>query len=157
MRRRNALDREMAAILDRPVQSGHFGEYVAAAVFGIELNPAANAEGTDGTFTSGALSGNTVNVKYATKGYGLLNLSASDDVAAHPDLYLVLTGPRAAPATSRGTAAPWVIDAVYLFESRLLLTELADLGLRPGTARASDGRSGRRRWSSRRPATGGCT
>jgi hypothetical protein len=26
MRRRNALDREMAAILDRPAHPGHFGE-----------------------------------------------------------------------------------------------------------------------------------
>ena len=29
LRQRNALDREIARILNRPVHSGHFGEYVA--------------------------------------------------------------------------------------------------------------------------------
>ena len=32
---RNALDREIAAVLGRPAHSGHLGEYQAAAVFAL--------------------------------------------------------------------------------------------------------------------------
>lgn len=131
---RSTIDREISAILGRPVHSGHFGEYVAGVVFGIDLNPSASARSHDGNFNDGALAGKTVNVKYATKRHGLLNLAASENLADHPDFYLVMTGPRVAPATSRGTVAPWVIHAVYLFESRQLLAVLATRGVRPGTA-----------------------
>jgi hypothetical protein len=132
MRRRNALDREIAAILGRPVHSGHFGEYVAAAIFGIALNPSASAKGHDGRFTDGPAAGKSVNIKYQTKRKGLLAVVASHDPADHPDYYLVLTGPRAPAATTRGTAAPWVINAVYLFESKALLEALNARGIQPG-------------------------
>jgi hypothetical protein len=134
LRQRNCLDEEIGSILGRPVHSRHIAEYVAAAVFGIDLNVSASARGHDGRFESGPLAGRTVNVKYGSKRDGNLNLTESSELAHHPDFYLVLTGPRVAPISSRGTAAPWVINSVYLFESNTLLAALAARGVRPGTA-----------------------
>ena len=134
LRRRSVIDREIAAILNRPVHSGHFGEYVASTIFGIDLNPSANARSHDGHFTEGLLAGRSVNVKYATTRDGNLNLGASTDPAAHPDFYLVLTGPRVQAGTSRGAFASLAVHAVFLFESPRLLGALAARGLRPGPA-----------------------
>src|SRR4051794_10887323 len=39
LREKNAIDREIAAVLGRPALQGHAGEYIAAAVFDIELHP----------------------------------------------------------------------------------------------------------------------
>jgi hypothetical protein len=132
--KRNVIDAEIAAILSRPVHSGHFGEYVASVIFGIELNPSASAKSFDGRFRGGPLAGRSVNVKYGTTRDGNLNLGTSPNPGDHPDFYLVLTGPRATTGTSRGTTAPWTIHDVFLFESRQLLAALAARGIRPGTA-----------------------
>jgi hypothetical protein len=40
---RNALDAEIAAIMHRPMTSGHLGEWIASHVFDIELEPSAAA------------------------------------------------------------------------------------------------------------------
>lgn len=92
IRQRSTIDHQIAAILNRPVHSGHFGEYVTSAIFGIELNDAANAKAIDGYFRNGPLEGRSVNVKYQTRHRGLLNLGVSTDPADHPDFYLVVTG-----------------------------------------------------------------
>ena len=63
IRERNSIDRKIGTILGRPVHSGHFGEYVAAAIFGIELHPSASYKGSDGYFTQGPLTGKSVNIK----------------------------------------------------------------------------------------------
>lgn len=49
------------------------------------------------------------------------------------DYYLVMTGPKAT-ATDVRTIRPWRIDAVYLFDARLLLAELRDRGVKVGVA-----------------------
>jgi hypothetical protein len=42
LRERNALDERIGAIIQRPVASGHQGEWIAAQIFGIELAASAS-------------------------------------------------------------------------------------------------------------------
>jgi hypothetical protein len=132
IRERGAIDLEIAKILNRPVHSGHFGEFVASAIFDIEPSPTANQKGYDGYFRTGSLAGRTVNVKYRTRHRGMLNLGTSADPRDHPDFYLAVEGPRIPMGSTKGTNAPLCVDAVYLFESQHLLTALAARGIRPG-------------------------
>lgn len=120
VRQKNAADRGVAEIIGRPALSGHFGEFVAAGIFGIELCRSATQEGYDGWFRGGALDGKTVNIKYYTKHDGLLDLKRENG----PDYYLVLTGPAAEPEASCGQTRPWVIESVFLFQAAELLERL---------------------------------
>ena len=120
LKRKNEVEREMTSIIGRPLEKGHFGEFVAAAIFGIELCGSATQEGYDGWFRGGALDGKTVNIKYYTKHDGLLDLKRENG----PDYYLVLTGPAADPAASCGQTRPWVIESVFLFQAAELLGKL---------------------------------
>jgi hypothetical protein len=45
---RNAFDAGMAELIDRPMTSGHPGEWIAAQIFNIELEASAAAAGIDG-------------------------------------------------------------------------------------------------------------
>lgn len=134
IKRRNTIDGEIAALIDRPPHSGHIAEYVAAAIFGIDLHASASTKADDGRFVDGPLQGRSVNIKYGSRRDGTLNLVESLDPADHPDVYLVLTGPTVGALSSRGRTAPWVIHAVYLFASRDLLQALSARGRRPGVA-----------------------
>ncbi|OBH52822.1 hypothetical protein [Mycobacterium sp. E2479] len=109
LRERNALDTRLGRLLDRPVNTGSIGEWIAARVFGIKLEAAANAAGYDGHFTGGVLGGRTVNVKAYTKLEGVLDINPN----APLDYYLVFTGTKGAPVSSRGTLRPFCIDAVF--------------------------------------------
>ncbi len=120
VRKKNAADRRVAKIIERPALPGHFGEFVAAQIFGIELCGSATQEGFDGAFRGGTLDGKTVNVKYYTRHERLLDLKKEDG----PDYYFVMTGSPAAPVASRGQTRPWVIASVFLFEAVALLSEL---------------------------------
>lgn len=131
---RNAIDQEIGTILGRPVHSGHLGEYVAAAIFDIQLHPSATHKGSDGIFTDGPLGGKSVNIKFGTKQSGILDLVASTNPELHPDYYLVFTGSRTSAISSKGTHAPWNINYVYLFASRELLASLAERPVRIGVA-----------------------
>ncbi len=55
LRERNAIDAELARLIQRPMTSGHLGEWIAARVFDIELEDPAVAAGIDGRFRSGPL------------------------------------------------------------------------------------------------------
>ena len=127
---RNAVDAEIGTITGRPVVAGHLGEWIAAQVFDIALERSAVAKGIDGRFASGPLAGRTVNVKWYAKREG--NLDLADDSDA--DFYLVMTGPRAAPVSSRGGTRPLRITAVYLFAIPELLAELRARGVQIGVA-----------------------
>jgi len=127
---RNAVDAEIGAITGRPVVAGHLGEWIAAQIFDITLESSAVAKGIDGRFTSGVLEGRTVNVKWYAKREG--NVDLTDDSDA--DFYLVMTGPRAAPVSSRGGARPLRITGVYVFGIPELLRELRDRGVKIGIA-----------------------
>ena len=129
---RNVVDDEIARLIGRPAHAGHIGEFVAAAVFDIELNASASHRAIDGRFRSGPLAGRSVNIKFGTRRDGMMNLVASLDPSNHPDFYLVLTGPSIGAVSSRGLSAPWVIQQVYLFEAANLLSKLAVKGAKPG-------------------------
>jgi hypothetical protein len=127
---RNAVDAEIGTITGRPVVAGHLGEWIAAQVFDIALEGPAVAKGIDGRFASGPLVGRTVNVKWYAKRDGLLDLAEDSDA----DFYLVMTGPRSAPVSSRGGSRPLRITAVYLFAISPLLAELRARGVKIGVA-----------------------
>lgn len=127
---RNAIDKQIANLIGRPAQLGHLGEFVAAAIFDIELEPSAANKGYDGRFRSGSLAGRTVDIKTYGKREGLIDLRVSD----LPDFYLVLTGPSAPAESSRGASRPWVIEGIYLFDARSLVEALKRRGVKIGVA-----------------------
>lgn len=127
---RNAIDARIAAVIGRPMTSGHLGEWIAASVFDIELEYSAASAAVDGRFVSGPLQSRTVNVKWYLKRERLIDVTQSNIL----DYYLVLAGP-AAPATgSRGSVRPWCLESVYLFGARTLLGELKERGVKIGVA-----------------------
>jgi hypothetical protein len=52
LRERNAIDVQLAQIMNRPMTSGHLGEWIATRVFDVELEASAVAAGIDGCFRS---------------------------------------------------------------------------------------------------------
>ena len=126
----NAIGSQIAQIVGRPAQIGHVGEYIAAQVFDIRLEHAANAKGIDGYFRSGPLQGGSVNVKWYAKQENALDIVE----ALLPDYYLVLAGPPSTMMTSRGGQRPWLIHSVFLFAAVPLLEELRRQGVKLGVA-----------------------
>jgi hypothetical protein len=49
LRQRNEIDAELARLMQRPMTSGHLGEWIAAQVFDLELEPSAVTAGIDGS------------------------------------------------------------------------------------------------------------
>ncbi|MCC6630203.1 MAG: hypothetical protein IT340_22715 [Chloroflexi bacterium] len=128
--RSNAIEAEISAILGRPSHAGHIGEYVAACVFGIALEASAVNKAHDGRFVDGPLRGRTVNVKYKGGHDGLLDLNPN----WLPDDYLVLTGPRTGPVSSRGLVRAFRISSVFLFDAAQLVERLHQRGVKIGPA-----------------------
>lgn len=128
---RNKIDFKIAEIIERPAERGHIGEYIAGMIFDIDLDPSANKPGSDGIFRSGKLAGRSVNVKTYGKRESILDIQPK----FLPDYYLVLTGPKTAAMSSKGTVRPWVVNEVFLFEARQLVDELRRSNLKNiGTA-----------------------
>lgn len=130
IRKRNEIEKEIAEIIGRPGLINYVGEYIASEIFKIELEQSGSEKGIDGRFTQGTLKGKTVNIKFYPKRENLLDINSD----CLPDYYLVLTGPKTSPGSSRGSTRPWVISAVYLFESQRLINELEKRGVKIGTA-----------------------
>jgi hypothetical protein len=130
IREQNRIGSEIAALVGRPALQGHVGEFIAARIFDISLEPSANQRAIDGRFRSGTLAGRSVNVKWYGKRENLLDLAPADG----PDYYLVLAGPAAPPASSRGQLRPWCIESVHLFEHKPLVAELCHAGVKVGVA-----------------------
>ena len=130
IRQRNDVDREIAAVIGRPAHPGHIADFVAAEIFDIRLHESATHKGEDGRFASGPLAGRSVNVKKSSIDDGLLNIRPD----ALPDFFMVLTGPRKPPESSRGTTQPWTIESVFLFEAAPLVERLRERGVRIGVA-----------------------
>lgn len=76
------------------------------------------------------MKGKSVNIKLYGKQEDLLDISLKNLA----DYYLVLTGPKSPPATSRGESRPIVIDHVYLFEMKGLVNSLKRRGVKIGIA-----------------------
>jgi hypothetical protein len=110
--------------------AGHLGEWIAARIFSIDLESSASSAAIDGRFAAGPLAGRTVNIKWYLKREGLLDVTESVLL----DYYLVMTGPAALATHSRGSTRPWVIESVYLFDARQLLTELRNRRVKVGLA-----------------------
>ncbi|MET9227464.1 hypothetical protein [Lentzea sp. NPDC003310] len=119
---RNRIDVALSACIRRPATPGHLGDWIAARIFGIALEPHAN-NAVDGWLADGR----TVNVRWYPKRESILDLHEDG-----PEVYLVLTGPKSAAASSVGTSRPLVIEAVYLFDAAKLKVDLQ--GRRIGTA-----------------------
>jgi len=130
IKQRNKVETRIAKIIGRPAQIGHVGEYIAASIFGIQLEHSAAQRGIDGRFRRGALDGKTVNIKWYAKMEGLLDITPK----YLPDFYLVMAGPKFGAASSRGTSRPWRISSVYLFASQALMRILNARGVKIGTA-----------------------
>lgn len=126
----NAIDQQIAQIIQRPMATGHLGEWIASRIFYIELEPSAVATAIDGRFRTGPLQGRSVNIKWYLKREGLLDMTEANVL----DYYLVMTGPPTAATSSAGTTRPWVIDNVYLFDARQLLAEQRARGVQIGVA-----------------------
>lgn len=130
IRERNSIDVRIGAMLDRPTSIGNIGEWIAAKVFDIELTAAANTAAFDGHFTTGALAGQTVNVKAYGRHESMLDVTRNPTL----DYYLVMTGPKGALNSSRGTFRPFCIESVFLFKSQDLLAALEETGVKVGIA-----------------------
>jgi hypothetical protein len=130
LRDRNAIDAKIAAVTQRPMTAGHLGEWLAAQIFDVELETSAVATAIDGRFRSGPLRGRTVNVKWYLKQEGLLDTTDHEAL----DFYLVLTGPVAPAASSKGGTRPWCIERVYLFDARRLRDEQTARGIKSSVA-----------------------
>ena len=130
LRERNALDARIGRLLDRPVNTGSIGEWIAARIFRIELETAANTAGYDGRFTTGGLADRTVNIKAYTKHEGMLDINPN----APLDYYLILTGSPSALASSRGSLRPFCIQSVFLLDAHRLHIELQERGVKIGIA-----------------------
>jgi hypothetical protein len=102
LRERNVIDAELAGLMQRPMTSGHLGEWIAAQIFDIELESSATAAGIDGHFRSGPLQDGSVNIKWYLKREGVLDTTES----AILDYYLVLAGPPSGAVSSKGTTRP---------------------------------------------------
>lgn len=126
LRERNAIDARLGRLLDRPAIQGHIGEWIAARVFDIELEEAANKAGYDGRFATGELLGKSFNIKAYGKAEGSLDINTS----ALPDYFLVFTGRRATASSSRGALRPFCIHTVFLFDAHQLHGELVKRGVR---------------------------
>ena len=127
---RNTIEVEIAKIIGRPAERGHIGEYIAGLIFDIALEGSANHPGVDGFFKSGPLASKSVNIKTYGKRENILDIRPE----YLPDYYLVLTGPKTAATSSKGTIRPWVIDEVFLFEAKPLVDELRYNNKKVGTA-----------------------
>ncbi|WP_218148328.1 hypothetical protein [Lentzea xinjiangensis] len=124
IRMRNRVDADLAALIGRPATAWHIGRWIAAQVFGVELEKSATKA------IGGRLpDGRTVGVRWYLKQEGVLDLRDGG-----PDLYLVLAGPKAPAASSRDTVRPMVIDAVYLFDAAAVVADLKSRGRKAVTA-----------------------
>ena len=130
IRRKNEIDNEIARLVNRPAQLGHVGEFIAARVFGIGLYSSATHAHSDGEFVDGPLAGKTVNVKWYLKREGVVDLTP--DCAC--DFHLVMTGPHSPAARTAGATRPWIITAVYLFDTQQLLADQRARGVQVGVA-----------------------
>lgn len=130
IRTRNQVEDEIARIIQRPASIRRLGEFIAAAIFAIELARSASNKGHGVWFRSGPLAGKTVNVKWYARREGLLDI----DAAALPDVYLVLAGPRPSAAYRQARTRSWIIQSVHVFDAPALVQELTVKGVRVGIA-----------------------
>jgi hypothetical protein len=124
IRKKNEVDGAIAQLIERPALAGNIGGFVAARVFGIDLEQPGSHAGHDGVFRDPPLAGKTVNVKTYSRNEWILDFTSH-----HCDYYLVMTGP---PGPARDRA--WAVEAVYLFDTPDLLAKLRSRRIKIGAA-----------------------
>jgi hypothetical protein len=127
---RNQTQQAITRITGRPASICHLGEYIAAAIFDIDLVASASHKRLDGYFTRGPLAERSVNIKWYARQEGILDITPD----ALPDIYLVLAGPRTNATRAHGATHPWLIEAVYCFDAVQLVAALRASGVRIGIA-----------------------
>lgn len=127
---RNKIAEEISLIIDRPAQIGHIGEFIASKIFQITLAESASEKAIDGYFSSGTLQGKSVNIKWYAKRENMLDITPD----GLPDYYLVMTGPKSPATSSKGQVRPWVINSVYLFQTKSLMSKLVERRIKIGIA-----------------------
>jgi hypothetical protein len=130
IRSKNAIDNQIAALVNRPALPGHVGEFIAARIFGIRLYSSATHAHSDGEFIDGALAGRTVNVKWYLKREGGVDLTPDCDC----DFHLVMTGPQSWAIRTEGATRPWIITSVHLFDTQQLIADQRARGVQVGVA-----------------------
>ena len=121
LRVRNATERALQTVLERPGSIGDIGEVIAQAIFPITLHEKRNHPGSDGWFHSGPLEGKTVNVKMYSKGEQRIAIT---DHPPWPDYYLVLRGAK----VPKQHGIPLRIDHVFLYDAAMLIPRLQERG-----------------------------
>jgi len=118
LKQRAPIDAQIANLLGVPADTGSIGEYIAARIFGIDLNLSRSEKAHDGYFQRGQLAGQRVNVKC----YLSFTRHLDIDPENIPDYYLVLTADlqTGKPALER----PLIIQSVFLFHAQTLIAEL---------------------------------
>jgi len=127
---RNKVEESISRLIGRPATAGHIGEFIASKVFDIRLELSAAHKAWDGRFTSGSLAGRTVDIKFYGKQEGLLAISQDEQ----PDYFLILAGPLAAAASSKGSTRPMTVEHVYLFDGKALAADILRRGTKFGAA-----------------------
>lgn len=126
IKKRNAVEKEMARIIGRPALIGHVGEFIASRIFSISLEEYASRKAVDGHFIDGPLAGRSVNIKWYARHEGLLDITPD----ALPEYYLVLTGPMEPAVSSRGSIRPWLVRSAFLFDAKVLVDKLNQRGVK---------------------------
>ena len=106
------------------------GEYIASKIFRIALVESASHKAIDGHFREGPLKERSVNIKWYSLREGLLDITPD----SLPDYFLVLSGPKSGPMSSRGQVRAWTIDGVFLFDAHSLISQLQTRGVGLGIA-----------------------
>lgn len=124
IRSRNDTEKRIAEIIGRRGDKGPVGEYIASRIFSIELAKSGRQKAYDGFFIKKPLEGKSVDVKFYPKQQWSIDINPKE----WPDYFLVLTGPQKVESK----AHPWVIESVYLFESKKLKKLLSERGVKIG-------------------------
>ena len=130
IRTRNSNEVSITKEIGRPAMLGHIAEHIASRIFDIRLHERADHPGNDGWFQSGPYQGRSVDVKARSRREGFLAIRED----CLPDLFLVMTGPKATAGRTAGEPQPWCIEEVYLFEARPLVRELKARRVKIGAA-----------------------
>jgi hypothetical protein len=125
---RNTVESNIANLIGQSVNMGSVGDYIAFVTFGITPEKSETQKAIYDRFSYGPLTGHSVDVQWHTRHEGDLSLRMDPP----PDYYLVLSGPKVGANTIHSLVHPWVIESVYLFDARELLTALRERGVQIG-------------------------
>lgn len=122
----NRIESKIFNIIGEPGLVGHIGEYIAEAVFGIELEKSKTTKGFDGRFKRGNLRDRKVNVKTYPKRESFIDWR--DD--ALPEYFLILSGPKRKTGKGAKAPRPITITNVHLFDVKRLRRTLKSRGIK---------------------------